>query len=155
MGLLKTLGVLPVVVAVLSGMAAGMSAFTFSYGDGHSYFSEDPKACINCHIMEDHYDSWINSSHSDVATCNDCHLPNDQPMQLISKADNGFFHSWGFTFQDFHEPIRIKPRNRRIVQNNCVDCHQDLVHEMLPSAVRGETISCIECHANVGHAASR
>lgn len=153
--LFKGISALSLATTIVAGMFIGMSAFTFSYGEGLSYFSEDPKSCINCHIMDSHYDSWIKSSHHAVATCVDCHLPHDLIGKYIAKADNGFFHSWAFTFEDFHEPIRIKPRNRRIVQNNCVSCHQHMVHELLPSTIRGEAISCIECHANVGHAASR
>jgi cytochrome c nitrite reductase small subunit len=142
-------------LAVLGGMLAGMGAFTFTYGEGMSYFSEDPRACINCHVMQDQYDSWVKSSHSAFATCNDCHLPNEAPASYIAKADNGFFHSWAFTFDDFHEPIQIKPRNYRIVQNNCIDCHSTMVHELVRETVRGESVSCIHCHTNVGHAASR
>ena len=29
----------------------GVGAFTFQYGEGLSYFSTDPDACANCHIM--------------------------------------------------------------------------------------------------------
>ncbi len=145
-------GALTLAAAVLGGMFAGMSAYTFSYGDGHSYFSDDPRSCINCHVMEDHFDSWVASSHAHVASCTDCHMPSEKIHGLIAKADNGFFHSWEFTFQTFQEPIRIKPRNRRIVQNSCLDCHSDFVHEMKPIERGGEMMSCIHCHADVGHA---
>ncbi len=146
------IGALALAVTILAGMFAGMSAFTFSYGEGISYFSTDPAACANCHVMQGHFDSWVKSSHHTVATCVDCHLPHDFTGKYIAKADNGFFHSWAFTFQNFHEPIRIKPRNERIVQLNCVSCHTDMVHELLPATVRGESVSCIHCHAQVGHA---
>ncbi len=146
---------LVVLVAMLAGIFVGMSAFTFSYGEGLSYFSTDPTACTNCHIMNSHFDSWVKSTHHTSATCVDCHLPHDFLGKYVAKADNGFFHSWAFTFQNFHEPIRIKPRNRRITQLNCISCHQDVVHELLPTTVRGESVSCIHCHSDVGHAQSR
>ena len=80
--------------------------------EGFSYLSNDPKACVNCHIMRDHYDGWQKASHHAVATCNDCHTPHDSlSPSTSSKAENGFWHSKGFTLQDFHEPIRIRPRN--------------------------------------------
>ena len=41
----------------------GVSAYTFTYAEGFSYLSDDPKACINCHIMNDQYHSWSSSSH--------------------------------------------------------------------------------------------
>jgi cytochrome c nitrite reductase small subunit len=53
----------------------GVGAFTFFYGQGHSYLSSDPRACINCHIMNDQYAAWAMGDHRSFAKCNDCHLP--------------------------------------------------------------------------------
>jgi cytochrome c nitrite reductase small subunit len=142
-----------VLVAVLAGMMLGSGVFTFRYGEGGSYFSADPKACTNCHVMQPYYDSWVKSSHQAKAVCVDCHLPHDFVGKYLAKADNGLFHSWAFTFENFHEPIQIKQRNRRIVQDNCVDCHREMVHELLPATLTGEAVSCIDCHRAVGHAA--
>lgn len=139
-------------LSVLLGMLGGVGAFTFGYGEGHSYLSNDPQACVNCHIMEDHHDSWLNSSHAAVAVCNDCHLPHDPIGKWVTKADNGFFHSLAFTLGNFHEPIQIKPRNRRVTQNSCLHCHADFVHQMLPADPGRETLACVHCHADAGHA---
>jgi cytochrome c nitrite reductase small subunit len=138
-------------VVIVAGMCAGTGFYTFGYGKGLSYLSADPRACANCHIMQDYYDTWQKASHHHVAVCIDCHLPHDFVGKYMAKADNGFFHSLAFTLDNFHEPIQIKPRNRRITQNNCVACHQDTVHEMLPAFKGGEVASCIHCHADVGH----
>jgi cytochrome c nitrite reductase small subunit len=146
---------LGVVAAALVGSALGLGIFTFIYGEGASYLSDDPEACINCHVMSEQFDSWVKSSHSGFAVCNDCHLPEPAVPRWATKTDNGFFHSWAFTFDRFHEPIRIKPRNRRVVQRACVACHLDMVHELLPTTVAGEAIECYQCHADVGHALSR
>jgi cytochrome c nitrite reductase small subunit len=140
------------VSAVLLGALTGLGAFTFHYGEGFSYFSTDPAACVNCHIMEPQYDSWTKSSHHAVAKCVDCHLPHDFVPKYIAKADNGYRHSWAFTFQDFHEPIQITPRNARILQNNCVACHGDFVHPLVSGATTAEdAVKCVHCHADVGH----
>lgn len=154
-GIVKRLMNLPVLAAAGFGVLAGISAFTFDYAEGTSYLSSDPLACVNCHIMQEPYDSWIKSSHHDVARCVDCHLPHDFAGKWIAKSDNGFFHSWAFTFQDFHEPIQIKPRNRRIVQNNCLSCHGDVVHEMFVTERYEELNYCVRCHADAGHAGVR
>ncbi len=142
-------------LAALFGTVLGLGLFTISYGEGISYLSNDPAACANCHIMNDQYDSWTASSHSGVAVCVDCHLPHETIPKYIAKADNGWFHGVGFTLQNFPEPIRIKPRNMAIVQRNCVGCHTDMVHEMLPATVEGESVACSHCHVEVGHAAWR
>jgi cytochrome c nitrite reductase small subunit len=142
---------------VLLGMCAGLGVYTFGYGKGASYLKNDPSACANCHVMQEHFDTWQQSSHHHVATCNDCHLPHNPVGKLVVEADNGFFHSLAFTLQDYHDPIQIKPRNRVVAQNACLSCHGDLVHCMLPAAstqgaMAGEILLCVHCHADVGHA---
>jgi cytochrome c nitrite reductase small subunit len=114
-------------LCVLLGAVIGLGSYTFLYAEGFSYFSNDPKACMNCHIMREQYDSWQKASHHAVATCNDCHTPHNFVANYWTKAENGFWHSKGFTLQDFHEPIRIRPKNRRVLQANCIDCHRELV----------------------------
>jgi cytochrome c nitrite reductase small subunit len=72
--------------------------------------------------------------------------------KYIAKAENGYWHSKGFTFQDFHEPIMIKPKNSRILQDACLRCHGDFVHQMVGGSSTGlEAVSCVHCHASVGH----
>jgi cytochrome c nitrite reductase small subunit len=134
------------------GAAAGVGGFTFRYAEGLSYMSDDPRACVNCHIMNEQYDAWRKSSHHAAATCNDCHVPQDFVGKYLAKASNGYHHSKGFTLQNFHEPIMIKPKNSQILQDNCLRCHGGLVHEV----VRGSTyasgaIRCVHCHRGVGH----
>jgi len=141
-----------VLLAVFLGVFVGIGAFTFRYAKGFSYFSTDPKACVNCHIMTPQYDSWQKSSHHTVAGCVDCHLPHTFFAKYIAKAENGYHHSKGFTLQDFHEPIMIKEKNSRILQHNCVSCHEDMVHEMFRQEMTDpDAVNCIHCHAAVGH----
>ena len=137
-------------VALAIGVPTGLGLFTFGYGQGLSYFSKDPRACANCHVMQDYYDAWQRSSHHAVATCADCHLPHDTVGKLLAKADNGFFHSLVFTLGP-PDVIQIKPRNRRITQRDCIDCHREVVDAVLPASPRGEAPSCVRCHADVGH----
>jgi cytochrome c nitrite reductase small subunit len=140
------------IVAVMIGVFVGIGTFTFSYGDGAAYLSNDPQACANCHVMKEQFDSWQKSSHHGVATCNDCHTPHHPIGKWITKADNGFFHSLAFTLENFHEPIQIKPRNRRVTNSTCVDCHASTVHQMLLLDRNSDDISCVHCHSDVGHA---
>lgn len=141
-----------ILTTMMLGILFGVGTFTFGYGQGASYFSSDPKNCANCHVMQGHLDSWQKSSHHTVAVCNDCHLPHNLIGKYLTKADNGFFHSMAFTLENFHEPIQIKPRNRRVTQNACLSCHADFVHEILPRTPDGEAVACIHCHSDVGHA---
>jgi cytochrome c nitrite reductase small subunit len=141
-------------LAAVVGVAFGTAAFTFHYAEGFSYFSTDPAACKNCHIMNDQYDSWTKGPHHAVATCVQCHLPHGFVEKYVAKAENGYHHSKGFTLQDFHEPIRIKSRNAGILQENCVHCHEGVVHGILHgSSSTDESSRCVHCHRNVGHGA--
>jgi cytochrome c nitrite reductase small subunit len=145
-------GVLPWVFAITLGVLLGVGAFTFRYAEGLSYLSTDPAACRNCHIMQPQYDSWLKSSHHNVAGCVDCHLPHDFVGKYIAKAENGYHHSKGFTFQDFHEPIMIKDKNAGILQENCVRCHAELTHQLVAGATRpGDEVRCVHCHQAAGH----
>jgi cytochrome c nitrite reductase small subunit len=138
--------------AVSVGVAAGIGAFTFRYAEGLSYFSTDPRACVNCHIMRSQYDGWQKASHHAVAVCVDCHLPHDIVPKYVAKAENGYRHSKEFTAGTFEEPIFVKARGREILQENCVRCHGALVAEMnVPEADPARQVSCLHCHASAGH----
>jgi cytochrome c nitrite reductase small subunit len=141
-----------VLLAILLGLMIGLGGFTFNYGEGLSYFSKDPEACTNCHIMEPQFDSWQKASHHVAATCVECHLPHDFIDKYISKAENGWNHSKAFTLQDFHEPISITWRNSRILQKNCIECHNRMVENVVHGSTSArDAVSCVHCHRNVGH----
>src|SRR5262245_55440645 len=118
-------------LCMLTGVLLGAGAFTVHYAEGFSYLSNDPKACVNCHIMRDQYDGWQKASHHAAATCNDCHVPHEFFAKYWVKAENGLFHSKGFTLQDFPEPIRLRPVSLGVLHVNCVRCHHDLVNDVL------------------------
>jgi len=141
---------------VLLGAVFGLGVFTFSYAEGGSYFSNDPKSCVNCHIMREPYDAWQKASHHTAAKCNDCHVPHDFVGKYFAKAENGFWHSKGFTLQDFPQPIRIKPKNAAIVQQNCIECHRERVGDITHLGSAGESSNnCLRCHGSVGHGPQR
>jgi cytochrome c nitrite reductase small subunit len=136
-------------VGVALGVAAGIGIFTFIYAEGASYMSDHPEACANCHVMQEQYEGWARSGHQHVAVCNDCHTPHSFIPKYYVKALNGFYHSFAFTTGDFHEPIRITERNRKVTENTCRSCHGAMVHAMEPPTQ--EPVSCLQCHADVGH----
>ena len=75
------------------GILLGVAGYTFHYAKGTSYLSNNPLACVNCHVMQEHYDSWVKSSHRAIATCNDCHVPHTFPEKYLAKLINGWNHS--------------------------------------------------------------
>jgi len=148
--ILKPAALVYTTLAVSLGAAVGIGAYTFVYAKGASYLTNDPAACANCHVMQGHYDGWIKSSHRSVAACNDCHTPPGFVPKYLTKASNGFWHSFGFTTGRFPDPLRIKPHNRAITEQSCRKCHADVVVAMDGS--HGQTpLRCVKCHASVGH----
>ncbi|HLT46146.1 MAG TPA: cytochrome c nitrite reductase small subunit [Rubricoccaceae bacterium] len=148
---------------VLLGLAVGTGVFTFGYAKGASYLTNDPAACANCHVMEAHFASWVKSSHSAVAVCNDCHTPHDLVGKYLTKASNGFWHSFAFTTGDFPDPIRIKDHNRAVTEEACRYCHADVTAaitagshlvgtgETSADEAEGWAVACTRCHRTVGH----
>lgn len=147
------------VLAGLLGLVGGLGVFTFGYAEGWSYFSSEPKACVNCHVMRPQFESWQRSSHHGVARCVDCHLPHPLVPKLIAKGLNGYHHSLAFTTGNFHEPIEIHGPNSRILEDNCRDCHGALVAEINHGGHDGHGaeagdprgLRCVHCHRSVGH----
>jgi cytochrome c nitrite reductase small subunit len=147
-----------VIVAVCVGLVAGIGGYTFVYARGSSYLTNDPAACANCHIMRDHFAAWTRSSHANVAACNDCHTPPGTIAKYMTKAENGFWHSFYFTTGTYADPLRITPRNVDVTERACRNCHAELTESIEPiraSVATGfahdDRTSCIRCHDRVGH----
>jgi cytochrome c nitrite reductase small subunit len=139
-------------LAAVVGVALGIGGYTFVYAKGASYLTNDPAACVNCHIMREQYDGWIAGSHRAVAVCNDCHAPHGSIVAKYAvKAENGFWHSFAFTSGRFHEPIRIRAQNRAVTESACRYCHGEIVEAIAGHAAPPGEVECIRCHASVGH----
>jgi cytochrome c nitrite reductase small subunit len=139
-----------VVLAIVVGVAIGIGGYTFVYAKGGSYLTNDPGACVNCHVMREQFDGWVKGSHRAVAVCNDCHTPPGLVHKYSTKALNGFWHSFAFTTGRFHEPIDITARNRAVTEKACRHCHGAIVDAIEPHP-RSQAIACLTCHASVGH----
>jgi cytochrome c nitrite reductase small subunit len=141
------------IVAITIGLAAGIGSYTFLYARGYSYLTNDPQACANCHIMRGHYDAWTRGSHRAVAGCNDCHTPPALIPKYVTKAQNGFWHSFYFTTGRFPDPIQITPRNHNITEMACRKCHADITASIDPlhSVSPEGGLQCTKCHNDVGH----
>lgn len=144
-------------VLCLLGFSAGIGAVIFAQSRAWSYLSDDPSACINCHIMMPMYSTWQHSSHGRVAHCNDCHVPHTSVAEkYYFKARDGMRHAGLFTLRLEEQAIQITPPSEGVVQNNCIRCHghlNDAVHTALPQkdVLQGEAKYCWTCHREVPH----
>jgi cytochrome c nitrite reductase small subunit len=138
-------------LAAALGCVAGLGLYTFVYARGASYLTDDPKACVNCHVMNPEYSGWLKSSHRTGAMCNDCHTPEGSIPKYASKAMNGFLHAVAFTTGGFPDEIRIKPHMLAITERACLKCHAEIVEAVNLSEDRAGRLSCAGCHRHVGH----
>jgi cytochrome c nitrite reductase small subunit len=136
---------------IVIALALGVGLYTFLYARGYSYFTNDPAACANCHIMDEQYAGWTKSSHHAVAACNDCHTPPGFFGKYMTKASNGFWHSFAFTTGIYPDPLQIKERNREVTEAACRGCHADIVMDIDSRNEGAGSLSCITCHRSVGH----
>lgn len=137
------------VAAVVSSLL-GLGGFTFLYAQGDTYLGDSSQACANCHAMREEYEGWNRSSHGAIATCNGCHTPRPFVAKYSFKALHGLNDSVAFAFGNFSDPIRIRSSNLRVVVENCLNCHGELVGP-LTRRESFQTTDCVRCHARVGH----
>jgi cytochrome c nitrite reductase small subunit len=139
--------------AVLVGLAVGIGVYTFVYAKGYSYLTNDPAACANCHVMRDHFAAWTRGSHQTVAVCNDCHTPPGLIPRYVTKARNGFWHSFYFTTGRYPDPLVITARNHEVTEQACRTCHAALTETIDTRHAEGARaeLVCTACHNDVGH----
>lgn len=142
-----------VLVLLLGGTFVGLVGMTLHISRATSYLTNDPAACVNCHVMAPQYASWQKGSHGRVATCNDCHVPKDLLGKYAFKAYDGTRHAFMFTFKLEPQVIQMHPPGQRVVQNNCIRCHSDLLQETMAKAgtAHGDGRRCWDCHREVPH----
>jgi len=146
----------PVIISL--GVLIGLGLLIFRVSNASSYLSDNPNACINCHVMTPQFATWQRSSHARVATCNDCHVPYDNFFRTYAfKASDGARHAFMFTFRLEPQVIRIKEAGINVVQENCIRCHYNFTNETSLVSVTGESVKhgegkfCWDCHRETPH----
>lgn len=148
--------ILSLAVIAVIGFVIGAGAYTFWYANGFSYFSNDSKACNNCHVMNEVYKDWSVSSHKNAATCNDCHLPHSFIPKWIMKAESGFHHAYAFSLKDLPTNFTATPKSQAVIQQNCIRCHSTMASNVVNPTTKvvhnyDKSLSCVSCHRNIGH----
>jgi len=147
---------LPVIFAL--GIFFGLFLFAFYVSNAGSYLGDDPGTCVNCHIMAPQYATWVHSSHRQYTSCNDCHVPhNNIANKYFFKAKDGLRHATMFTLRLEPQVIHIKLAGQRVVQNNCIRCHEKLLTDEPILALTREAHQyrserqCWTCHREIPH----
>jgi cytochrome c nitrite reductase small subunit len=147
---------IPVIITL--GIFAGIGLVVLRLSNAVSYLSDDPRTCVNCHVMSPQFATWQHSSHMRVATCSDCHVPHDNVLHKYAfKAQDGMRHAYVFTFRLEPQVIQIKEAGKAAVQENCIRCHTHLVDRInagtvtLAAAQHGAGHLCWDCHRETPH----
>lgn len=143
---------------ILTGIFTGLFVYIFYISKAHSYLSDKPETCINCHIMAPQYATWNHSAHREVANCNDCHVPHNNAInKYYFKAKDGFRHATIFTLRKEPQVIFIHEPGQEVVQNNCIRCHANKITDSRVLAITDEyhhhrtERKCWECHRTTPH----
>lgn len=145
-------------VIVAFGVIVGLAVYIVNISNAVSYLSDSPETCINCHVMVPQYATYQHSSHREHATCNDCHVPQDNVFRkYFFKAKDGLRHATMFTLRLEPQVIFIKEEGKKVVHENCVRCHSELLidskqNTQTAMAIHNKTDrECWECHREVPH----
>lgn len=138
------------------GILAGLGLAVGKVSRATSYLSDDPEACVNCHVMNAQYASWRRSSHTHVATCNDCHVPHETIAHAYAfKARDGLYHSAVFTLRWEPQVIRMSSAAIPVVEANCRRCHGRTLEAVAARQHQSGDLRCWDCHREVPHGAVR
>lgn len=108
--------------------------------------TEKSEYCASCHVMQDEYTAWIHSGAHRRKVCVECHLPNyNQALHHWWKTIDGLKDVIVFHSGKIPERIKLSEHGIRIVQSNCIRCHENMV--MMINKNR----KCWECHRRITH----
>lgn len=136
----------------ISLLAAIISLGAFAYvTDAPAYAGTAPETCANCHVMDSAYENWFHAPHARVTTCVDCHLPHDNLVNYwVEKGRTGMHDVYMFTTGQIPDAIRAKPGTKKIIQENCIHCHETTVETVMMGSQSFDRY-CWECHRDVAH----
>jgi len=135
--------------------------------------TSQPEFCGSCHIMEPYYQSWLTSSHKEVA-CVECHIPPgiyseiEKKKEAISMVASYFTGTYGTNpWAEVDDAACLQCHQRRLLAGKetfkgvvfdhephlselrrekklrCTSCHSQIVQG---SHISVETSTCILCH---------
>jgi cytochrome c nitrite reductase small subunit len=102
--------------------------------------------CIRCHVMQSEYEAWMHSGAHRRKECVDCHLPNEnKAVHYLWKSIDGVKDLIVFHSGRIPEQIKISSHGEKVLQSNCIRCHETTV--MLMDQER----KCWNCHRRISH----
>jgi cytochrome c nitrite reductase small subunit len=134
-------------IILLLVLAAAFAGGFASFGPPGLYArSGTPEFCASCHVMESEYENWFHNAGHRRLKCIECHLPNDTKVRhVFSKGLEGMWDSYVFYSGRVPETIRLSERGKKLLRENCVRCHGELVSRI------NEDRDCWACRRRLSH----
>lgn len=110
---------------------------------------DGPEFCGYCHSMEAEVASYQESTHVNEASCGDCHIPHSVVSGSYYKAYTGAKDAL-FTIAGQTSNIEASDTGKRVIQNNCIECHRETVEE-IGNTMLQDGRYCFDCHRSVRH----
>jgi cytochrome c nitrite reductase small subunit len=134
----------------LAATVMAMAVFVF-VTDAPAYAGTASATCANCHVMDSMYENYYHAAHHAWAVCADCHLPHaNAAIYYFEKGLQGMHDVFVFSTGQTPQVINISDHSARIVQQNCVRCHEATVESIMAGEQPFER-DCWACHRNVAH----
>ena len=132
---------------ILSGVAGISLAFFLLIGPPQLLAkSESPAFCASCHVMEEQHTAWSHAGAHRRIRCVDCHLPNGSALShYVWKSIDGMKDVISFHSGRVPERITLTSHGAKVVQSNCIRCHEQAVTQMDTSR------QCWSCHRQLRH----
>ncbi len=127
-------------------IAAAVALFLFLGPPKLLAKSSSPDFCVRCHVMEANYEAWIHAGAHRRKKCVDCHLPNENPgIHYAWKSISGVKDALFFYSGRVPEQIRLTSHGEKVLQANCIRCHQTTVEFI------NHDRQCWGCHRRIAH----
>ena len=131
----------------------------------------DAEFCSTCHAMRPMVAAYREDVHGGAgdqgirAACTDCHVPHDNPLNLVTtKMRLGAHSLWAQMTYDISSidwEAKREERERLVFDSGCLQCHSDLERASegdssrfvahRPYFQRQTGKKCVTCHERVGH----
>jgi cytochrome c nitrite reductase small subunit len=108
--------------------------------------TESPLFCASCHTMESNFGAWFRVGAHRTVRCVDCHLPHqNRAVYYFWKSVDGLWDAAVYYSGTAPEKIDISARHERVVQANCIRCHETRVANI------NQERHCWDCHRWLQH----
>lgn len=111
---------------------------------------EEASFCGRCHSMQVQVDTYMHSPHREVANCGDCHDPHGLVTGGAYAAYTGTRDLYRVVTNTIPREIRTTELSKRVLQDNCLRCHQDIMKEIADTS-RDQGKHCFHCHQEIVH----